>query len=196
MSKPRVISIEKNSSKREKDSISIEFTRAKSNNISIIKSSDKPNLISPSKKAENSIISSNQITPTHTPSDFFNDFSILKVIDNKIPEFNYTDINSLGFNINDESPLIPRVLSLVSDAPIVGSSYPMPPSYSAIPIFDPKEKISLFPDETLFYIVFVQTGEIFDMAKSELLNRGYTYDGTWHNSSGSVWSVDQWEFIN
>ena len=148
---------------------------------------------------------SNQFTPPPPPPapDFFSKLSLLSYVSSakEGKSFNDTDLNSLGIDLNEKEPMLPMLHSVLSDAPLSSHSvYPTPSSYSSLSTNeDPTEKMNLFSIQILFFIFYTQVKTDMQVAAAEeLIKRGYSYDedkGTWSNTDGSEWDVNQWKLI-
>ena len=148
---------------------------------------------------------SNQYTPPPPPAapDFFSKLSLLSYVAaaKEGKSFNDTDLNSLGIDLNEKEPMLPMLHSVLSDAPLSSHSvYPTPSSYSSLSTNeDPTEKMNLFSDQILFFIFYTQVKSDMQVAAAnELIRRAFTYDedkGTWSNSEGYEWDVNQWKLI-
>ena len=115
--------------------------------------------------------------------------------------FNETDLASLGLDLQCDKPLLPMLHSVLSEAPLLDKScLPVPECYTKIEnAGEPREKISLFTDQTLMFIFATQTRTPLQaQAAEELQKRGFVFDvenEKWRMPNGNEWSIDEWREI-
>ncbi|KAI8056005.1 hypothetical protein BDF22DRAFT_603251, partial [Syncephalis plumigaleata] len=96
-----------------------------------------------------------------------------------------SDLTNLGINLNLGDPLYATVTSTVTEPcqlP-VEPDYRLPPCYIVQPAPPAQQKMSVFSEETLFYIFYAMPQDVLqDAAAQELYNRHWRY----HKEHG-VW---------
>ena len=116
--------------------------------------------------------------------------------------FNETNLFDLGVDLYSESPLLPKLKSIVSEIPFGNETkYYIPDIYQNIENIEENEEnfIKKASDECLFFIFNSKPRTISQkMAANELKERGFKYDGnikTWINKNGFIFDINQWKFI-
>lgn len=167
-----------------------------------------PNIHMPSYSAQNSysqqfqtglnIFSSIPQIPNNPLPETYSKYSLNSFVSTFLhkPDFNETNLSSLGIDLETDQPLLPLIHSMLSDYPMFQNSrMEFPKSYKNIQP-PPSDKMWSLTEETLLLIFFTQPGPQQAQAANELINKfHYTWDNehsVWKLPTGATWDVDKW----